>query len=143
MEVLAFGHIEGGILKISNRRAFIRDISLLPCKEVEICIRKKKKYRSFSQNRYYWGCVIPIIRAALHDTGIKFGNESTHEMLKLKFLKEDVHVKDGEFITRIRSTKELSTSEFMDYTAQIQRWASEFLGCVIPDPGQMEMMLHS
>lgn len=140
MEVLAFGRIEDGILKISNRKAFIKEISLLQCKEVEICIRKKKKYRSFLQNRYYWGLVIPVVRASLHDVGVEFGNQTTHEMLKLRFLKEDLHVRDGEFISRIKSTKELSTSEFMDYIAQIQRWASEFLGCVIPDPGEQACM---
>jgi len=43
---------------------------------------------------------------------------------------------EGEFITRIKSTTELSTSEFMDFIADIQRWSAELFGVVIPDPGQ-------
>ena len=34
------------------------------------------------------------------------------------------------------STANLSTSEMMDYIAQVQQFAAEFLNTVIPDPGE-------
>ena len=43
----------------------------------------------------------------------------------------------GEFIEIIRSTTSLSTSEFMDFIAEIQQWTSEFLGVYIPDPNEV------
>ncbi len=140
MEILYFGRVQDGSLRITNRKAFDRELTTLEGKEVEVSVRKKRKYRSNYQNRYYWGVIIPIVRQALWDTGHEYSNESVHEILKYRFLKQDYHIKDGEFFTETRSTKDLTTSEFMDYIAQIQRWTSEMFGVYIPDPGeQMEI----
>jgi len=38
------------------------------------------------------------------------------------------------------STRKQNTIEMLDYIAEIQMWAAEFLNIVIPDPGeQMEL----
>jgi hypothetical protein len=82
------------------------------------------------------------VRQGLIDQGFdNFRNdESVHELLKYRFLKVDESNPDGLFVERIKSTTELSTSQFMDYIAEIQRWASEFLNVYIPEPNE-ELML--
>lgn len=135
MKASIFGTVENGVLKC-NRKTFQAIVESFNGKRIEISFTKARKSRSNQQNRYYWGCLIPILKSTLKDLGNEFTPEQVHDMLKYKFLKKDVHVKDGEFITKITSSTELSTSEFMDYIADIQRWSAEFFGVEIPDPNE-------
>lgn len=60
-----------------------------------------------------------------------------HQILKIKFLKVDEPVgNDGLFISRIKSTTELSTMDFMEYIQQVTIWAGEFFGITIPEPNE-------
>jgi hypothetical protein len=105
-------------------------------KEIIIKIEKAKKKRSNPQNSYYWGVIIPIIQNCLKDSGNLLSNDNTHELLRLKFLKITILANEdtGEFIERIKSTTELTTSQFMDYIAEIQQFAAEYFGVTIPNP---------
>jgi hypothetical protein len=94
--------------------------------EIEVLVRKPKRTRSGEQNAYYWGVVIDLISA---DTG--FSPDEAHDSLRVKFLTDMT----GD-MPKVKSTTELSTSEFMDYVAQIQRFAAEFLDLYIPDPNE-------
>lgn len=135
MKASIIGSVESGVLKY-NQKTFSDLIKGFEGKRVELTISKAKKERSNQQNRYYWGCVIPILRNSLKDLGNVFTPEQVHDLLKYKFLKEDVHIKEGEFIEKVKSSTELSTSEFMDYIDEIQKWSAEFFGVVIPDPNE-------
>lgn len=106
-----------------------------------VSISKEKKSRSNPQNRYYWGAVIPIIQSGLKDAGIIMTKEQTHDLLKYRFLLVEHITKDGEVIQGMGSTSTLTTSEFMDFMAQVQRWASEFLGITLPDPNEQVELL--
>lgn len=100
--------------------------------------KKYRKSRSNKQNAYYWACVIPYVMDGLVEMGLEkslLSSENVHEMLKARFLKEDFGNADGEFVTLTKSTTDLSTTEFMDYIADVQKWAAEFLNIQIPDPG--------
>ena len=104
-----------------------------------VTITKYKKSRSLNQNNFYHGCVVPAVKDGLVDMGFDkylMDNETVHEFLKSKFLKQDVGVESGEFITITKSTAKLSTTEFIDYIAEIQAWSSTFLNIYIPDPGE-------
>lgn len=131
---------ESGMLKIVHRSEFDRDMSMFAGKRLRIAIRPVKKTRSIKQNRYYWGCVLNFVLQGLWDAGYpkhEVDIDTVHEFLKSKFLKKDLVSEDtGEVINVTRDTKGLSTSEFMDYIADIQQWAAEFLSIVIPDPEQ-------
>lgn len=123
--------------KLSNAKKIRQIVESFEGKTIELIISKASKKRSSPQNRYYWGCIVPIIKEALLQSGNIFNDEHVHDLLKFKFLKEDLPFgTDGEFITRIKSTAELTTSQFMDYIAQIQQWAAEFLSIDIPDPNE-------
>lgn len=136
--VLTYTGSVNDTLKIVNRKKFDKEIQLFRGKEVEITIRKKRKKRSLSQNNFYWGAVVPIVREALYDAGIIMNNEETHELLKLKCNPvEVINKKTGEVISTMGSTTKLTTSEFMDYVSKIKHWAREYLNIEIPEPGEL------
>jgi hypothetical protein len=105
-------------------------------KQIVIKIEKAKKKRSTQQNRFYYGVIIPIVQNCLKEAGHIMTNESTHDLIKLKFLKETLFVNEetGEVIERIKSTTELSTSQFMDLLAEINNFTFEYFGVSLPSP---------
>ena len=135
MKASVIGTVKDGVFS-GNRKALSNILKQYEGKRVQITITKAKKERSNQQNRHYWGVVIPILMSALKDLGNIYTAEQMHDILKYKFLKSDKHIKDGEFITEIKSTTELSTTEFMDYIADIQQWSADFFGVEIPNPNQ-------
>lgn len=107
-------------------------------KQIVIKIEKFKKKRSTQQNRFYFGIVIPIVQNCLKEAGHIMTNESTHDLIKLKFLKETLFVNEdtGEVIERIKSTTELSTSQFMDLLAEINNFTFDYFGVLLPSPNE-------
>lgn len=105
-------------------------------KQIIIKIEKAKKKRSTQQNRFYYGVIIPLVQNCLKEAGHVMTNESTHDLIKLKFLKETLFVNEdtGEIIERIKSTTELSTSQFMDLLAEINNFTFEYFGVSLPSP---------
>jgi hypothetical protein len=108
---------------------------------VAVTIQKAKKKRSNPQNAYFHGCVVPIVTNAMLDAGIRTSNTETKEMLKRKFLSEDLPFADGQYLERTKNTSELSTSEFNDFIAQVQQFAAEWLSVEVPDPNEQLVIL--
>ena len=50
--------------------------------------------------------------------------------------KELVNEQTGEILQTIGSTAQMSTSEMMDYFAEITQWSVEFLNVQIPEPNE-------
>ena len=122
---------------LTRNRNLIKDaIETFEGKQIVIKIEKFKKKRSTQQNRFYYGIVIPIVQNCLKESGHIMTNESTHDLIKLKFLKETLFVNEttGEVIERIKSTTELSTSQFMDLLAEINNFTFEYFGVNLPSP---------
>ena len=132
------GKVENGVLNVVHRKRMTEDIKQFEGKNVIITLTRKKKKRSNPQNKYYWGVVVPVVKQGLRDAGYPImGIDKVHDYLKLEFLRDLLVNEDtGEVITVIKSTTELSTSEFMDFLAQVQQWATEFLNIYIPDPNE-------
>lgn len=92
--------------------------------------------RSNPQNRYYWGLVIPMIKKGIEDMGTELTSEETHEFLKAKFnYSELINEDTGQVELIPRSTTILNKLQFSEYVEKIQRFSSEFLNVIIPDPG--------
>lgn len=92
--------------------------------------------RSDSQNRYYFGLVVPLIQKGIEDLGTELTKEETHEFLKARFNTNDiVNHETGEAINIPLSTTRLNKEQFSEYIEKIQRFAAEFLNIEIPDPG--------
>ena len=112
-------------------------------KDVIVTFARPKKTRSSEQNRYYWGVVVRMVCEGFQSLGNPVNPDNnedielTHEYLKRRFL-EPIHVADvnGEVHELGYSTTQLSTSQMMDYIAQIQQFAVEFLNVIIPEPGE-------
>jgi hypothetical protein len=124
---------------LTRNTNLIKDaIATFEGKQIVIKIEKAKKKRSNPQNSYLWGVVVPIVQNTLKEVGHTLTKEQTHDLLKLKFLKEILIVDEstGETIERIKSTTELSTSQMMDYFAGIREWIFDFFGVTIPEPNQ-------
>lgn len=122
---------------LTRNRNLIKDaIVTFEGKQVVIKIEKFKKKRSTQQNRFYYGVIIPIVQNCLKEAGHIMTSESTHDLIKLKFLKETLFVNEttGEVIERIKSTTELSTSQFMDLLAEINNFTFEYFGVTLPNP---------
>ncbi len=101
-------------------------------KLVRVTVEVFRKRRSDEQNRYYWSVVVALI-------GEKIGESDpacTHDMLKTEF-NYDILTLGGRTFRKPKSTATLTTSEFMEFIAKVQRWASEFLSLYIPSPGEI------
>ena len=137
MKLIFLGKVVDGRLKIVRESDFKEAVRSFDGKEVQIVIEKKKKARSLLQNAYYFAVCIPMVREGLKDTGWKLSKEDTHEFLKDKFLfKEVVNENTGELKNIKIGSSELTTVQFMDYIADIQQFASEYLSINIPEPGE-------
>ena len=136
MDAIIHGKVKKGSFIPRDPTAFRLQFAKREGQEVEVVVRKKKKHRSGAQNKYYWGIVIDIISGA---TG--FTPQEAHDAMRFKFLNDLTRtdrIRAAE-LPRIKSTADLTTVEFLDYIAQIQQWASEFLDCYIPDPNEGEI----
>lgn len=91
----------------------------------------EKKYRSLKQNNYYWGVVVKIFSEY---TG--FTKDETHEVLARKFLTyEKKSPRTGKTGVFIKSTTDLTTSEFMDYLLKCREFGDEY-DLNIPEPNE-------
>lgn len=135
MKIQIRSNVINGNLK-RNRSQILETIKSFEGRDVLITFEKPKKKRSNNQNSYYWGIVIVLIKSALKDTGNNLNTNDVHDLLRLKFLKETISIKEetGEIIERVKSTTELTTSQFMEYIAEIQQFAAEYFDVIIPDP---------
>ena len=133
---------ETGEVLIRNRKQLQSEVVASGWKEFAVTITKKRKNRSYEQNRYYWGVVVAMIRDRFRELGNDVSSEETHDYLKNTFnYKEFVHEATGEVIKIPMSTADLTTSAFMDYLAKIQTFSAQILDIRIPDPNeQMELI---
>ena len=127
--------------KVSVRKAFnaLKDGKYL----IKIDAFKK---RTLSQNAYYHGVVVPMVKEGLYNQGYSEvkTNEDAHEILKHLFLKRKmVNEKNGDEITVAGSTADLKTVEFNMFLEEVWRWASEYLGIVIPAPQEQLVMFEA
>lgn len=116
-------------------------------KDVIVTFARPKKTRSSEQNRYYWGVVVRMVCEGFQSLGNPVNPDNaedielTHEYLKRRFL-QPIQVADvnGEVHDLGHTTTNLTTSQMMDYIAQVQQFASEFLNVIIPDPGEQAQL---
>lgn len=100
---------------------------------------KDMRKRSLSQNAYYWGVCVPMVRKGLYEIG--FDDVKTdadaHEMMKQLHLKRRmINNQTGDIIDLAGSSAKLTTPEFSEYLEQVCRWASEYLSINIPSPNE-------
>lgn len=139
------GKVKDGKIELPSKR-FRSEVSrAFEGRQIEVLVRRKKRRRSLAQNAYYWGLVLNILTAQFRiwDKETEITPDILHDWCKDKFLPI---VQDADEITLTHpggtekvkpSTTRLTTTQFMDYIALIQKWAAEF-GLYIPDPNEWE-----
>jgi hypothetical protein len=141
--IRVFGYIDvEGRLVLYERATFASMVSKMKG-EVELVVKTRKRRRSGVQNAYYWGVVVPMVRDGLMEMGNDVSVEETHEFLKCNFnYTEVVNEDSGEVLRVPRSTTNLDTKEFGEFVEMVSRWASEWLGIVIPAPNEQVRMFE-
>jgi hypothetical protein len=107
--------------------------------KITVSIQTRRKPRSLKQNSVlHW-----YINEIAQETGMS--PDDVKDVLRHKFLSEDIVDRSGEIMAdkstgevlkRYKSTTELSTVEFMEFTEQIRLWANDFLGLHLPLPNE-------
>lgn len=126
--------VEFGRLK--NRQAaksLAKILSQFEGKEIDITVQRHRKPRSKEQNRYYWA-IVGVARNAINEAGNTLSAQEVHDYFRGEYLREEIHVGEGNLIERIKSTTELSTLEMNEYIERIRQFCAEMFGVYIPDP---------
>lgn len=117
-------------------------------KHIKVTFERNKSIRSNSQNRYYWGVVLPYVLDGFIELGNKLqrnneGLSLIHDLMKSKFLDNGTAIHDmhGELHSTASSTTILNKSEMSDYVDDIKDWAKEFLNVAIPEAGEQIELL--
>jgi len=136
VSIIYYSGVKGGKLQPSVTKRILSDLKQWEGKRVQIEVCKQKSERSTQQNRYYWGAVVKILAKELG-----YSTDEIHDLLKFKFLKRNIVIGETEEVI-VKSTAELTKSEFMDYISDIQIWSAE-LGIIIQDPNtQVDLTLE-
>lgn len=105
---------------------------------------KDYRKRSASQNAYYWGVVVPMVKVGLIGIGydeIK-DNDDAHEFIKAVHLSKKIrNPKNDDEVLVQGTTQKLTIAEFNDFLEAVIKWAALYLGTVIPAPSSEYAML--
>lgn len=96
--------------------------------KTEVIIRKKKSTRSVQQNALYWKWMTVLAEHIGEKT-----KDDMHNEFSTRLLGPELLVVDGKQYIRIKSTTELSVSEFTDYLEKISA-AAMALEVSLPSP---------
>ena len=107
-------------------------------KKLEINMKIFRYMRSTSQNNYYWGVVIPTIRAWQKETTGEIPSpEQVHAFNLIHIMGEEPKIEEvmgKQVVTMsIKSSSKMNTKEFSDFVEKIQAHY-EALDCYIPNP---------
>lgn len=144
MKIQILTNVQNGNLK-RNRNLIIDAIASFEGRGLILTLEPIKKKRSNPQNSFYWGAVLPLIQAGLKDaTGEIRSCENIHYNILLRMfapVRELYSQESGVCITEYLSSSEMTTTQFMEYIMEIQKWAAEFLNIQIPDPNEQVSIL--
>lgn len=138
------GHIsETGEVVIQNKRLLREWANKFRGKNIKIRIERAGSRRSLPQNNYYWSCIVEEVRLGLLQLGHQMTKEETHEFLKMKFNTVSIANDHGEELQVPGTTTTMTKTEFGEYIDRIAQWCAEYLGIVLPQPGEkLELEFH-
>jgi len=135
--------IVNGIFK-RNRNLVLNAIQYFNNKDVVISFHKPKKTRSNNQNAFYWGIVIPLVQNGLLEaTGKLRSADNIHYKILLPLfapVNEIVNKETGEVVEEKLTSSDLTTTQFMEFILEVQKWSAEFLNVDIPNPNEENLL---
>jgi len=136
MKIEVSAYIKSGKLFIRNKNQFDLDVSKLNDCEMWLTLEKKKSNRSIEQNKYWWVCM------TLLSNHFGYTKDEMHNICKFMFLKsQKVDETSGLVFEYLKSTTELTKSEFSAMVEEMIRWSAEH-GVVIPEPNQQLNLIN-
>ena len=136
MKIETSGYIQDGKVKFRNVERLTTDILVVGWNEFDVTIQKKSKHRSTQQNRWWWSCVTIL------SNHLGYSKDQMHEICKYKFLKRElVDENTCEVFEYLKSTTELTTTEFSVLIESLIQWSAETFNCVLPYPNE-QTSLH-
>jgi hypothetical protein len=129
---------EHGTLKVQDRHALSSYLTTLAGKDVDVIVRKHIKRRSDSQNRSWWGLIVPAI--AEHLGYDRHEYEMVHYALVAKCF--GVTEREGIEVPNARSSA-LTTAQFTELMDWAVRYAATEWGLVVPLPNEPESGLNA
>ena len=143
MKIEIISSIENNLFK-RNRNLVLNAIKHFNNKEVIITFSKAKKERSNQQNRFYWGIVVPLVQNGLLEaTGELRSSDNIHYKILLPMfapVNELVNKDTGEIVSEKITSSEMTTTQFMEFILEVQKWSSEFLNIDIPNPNEENLI---
>lgn len=130
--------VAGGRLPEQTSLRVASVIRSLDGKQITISVQEHKRKRSNQANNYLWGVVYPALVVAFREHGNIVDSDDVHTFCRLHVakLKQAIVTPDGEVLHTVRSSKNLTTTEFMDYITCVKAWAREVLGIDVPEPNE-------
>lgn len=136
MKIETTGYLKDGHVKFRNLDRFKEELLKSGWTEFEVTICKKSKHRSTQQNRWWWSCINIL------SNHLGYSKDTMHEICKYKFLKRElVDEKTGEVFEYLKSTTELTTTEFSVLIESFIQWSAETFNCVLPYPNEQITLL--
>lgn len=138
MKIETSGFCKDGKIKFRNLERFTKEILESGWSEFEITVKKKSKHRSVNQNRWYWQCVTIL------SNELGYTKDEMHEIIKFKLLKDfKIDLTTGETFEYLKSTTDLTTTEFSTFVENLIIWSATQFNCVLPMPNeQLELLPH-
>lgn len=121
-----------------NRNIVLEAIKSFEGKEVLITLEKATKQRSNSQNKYYWGVLIPILQNCIKESwGEIWSKEKTHDFCKMQFnFIERINESTGEIVRVPKSTTENTTTAQEELHSEIRNFIFEWFNVQVPLPNE-------
>ena len=133
-DLVAYGHVEGGKLKLNSRASFEEGVRVLPDGMYVLALTKDKPPKSRQLEKWIHGVAVNMIAT---ETGQD--PEDVWEFLKLKFRPIPVIIGDElVFVGKSTAGLKMTVEEQQRFKEQIQAWAAEFLNINIPDPNETD-----
>ena len=105
------------------------------CHRLKISLIQYRASRSELQNNWYWGQFVTPFANYLRVNKPHFTNEMAHEALRRMFLEESIcDESTGKIYTYVKSTTQLSTTEFSEYLDKCGAVLLLDCGIHVPDP---------
>jgi len=113
------GNIKSGKLEIYNRKQMKDWIATRKDGLVRIQVRQPRVSRSINQNDYFHGVLLK-----------KLGDELGYEIEEMKGVIK--------WLFHVKSTSDLSSTEFEDLCRRVRRWAAIELNINLPEPNETD-----
>lgn len=131
---------DAGHFTLDRREDFLKALEPFKGQEVVLTVEARGRSRSAAQNRWLWGCALPLI--ADHCGYDHHEHERLHyDLLSVRFGTVAIAPLVPQAPPRIvpsKTSSELNTKEFSEYMDWLVRYAAETFSVVIPLPDEAD-----